>query len=212
MNLLAIDTATDVPAVCLLGGDRSRARRLGWRSTFTETAPAIESLLAEAGLELADLDAIALPAGPGSFTGLRVGAALALGLAETRGIDLHAVPTLTAVAEAYAEPDRRRVCASLDARRGRRWAGVHERTDEGGWRRLSGPEDVVPEDVARIAGGAVVVGPDVSPGPERDRTPAEAIAALVAREPDRYRLESPGELRLIYVRPGVDEQAAEGAG
>lgn len=203
MNVLAIDTATDEAAVALRTGERTRVRRLGWRTSFTETAPAIEALLEEAGTAWEDLAAIAVPAGPGSFTGLRVGAAIALGIGESRAIPLHAVPTLAAVAEAHAGFDDERVCASIDARRGRRYVAVYER-ERGGWRRVVGPEDVPPGEVAGIAGGTPVVGPNLDPRHEAPPTIAEAVVALVARDPDRYRLATPGALRLIYARPGVD--------
>lgn len=203
MNVLAIDTATDSPGVALSVGGRIASRRIGWRSAFVETAPAIESLLAEAGLERGDLEAVAVPAGPGSFTGLRVGAAFALGLCRGSGVPLHAVPTLEAVAEAYAGPEDGRVCASIDARRGRRFAALYERRD-GGWRRLAGPVDAGPEGVAELAGGARVVAPPEAGG---EPAVAVAIAALVTREPARRRLTSPGELSLVYARPGVEPPA-----
>ena len=98
--VLAIDTATAAGSVALRVGDRTGERGLVWRSSFREVAPAIEELMGEAGLSWADLDGIAVPSGPGSFTGLRVGAALALGLARIADLPLYAVPTLAAVAEA----------------------------------------------------------------------------------------------------------------
>ncbi|MGH7565713.1 MAG: tRNA (adenosine(37)-N6)-threonylcarbamoyltransferase complex dimerization subunit type 1 TsaB, partial [Gemmatimonadota bacterium] len=77
--VLAIDTATAPGSVALRVGERTSERALDWRASFRQMAPAIEDLRTEAGLSWSDLDAIAVPVGPGSFTGLRVGAALALG-------------------------------------------------------------------------------------------------------------------------------------
>lgn len=212
MNVLAIDTATDAAAVALLRGEAIRSRRLEWRATFTGTAPAIEALMEESGTRWADLDALVVPAGPGSFTGLRVGAAMALGIAEARGIELHAVPTLEAVAESFAGPGDAAVCVSLDARRGRRWVAIYERR-AAGWRRLEGPLDVVPEDVAEVAGGRPVVGPDLPRRGAAGGDPpvaVEAMARLVARDPVRHRLEGPDRLRLVYARPGVDRPPQDG--
>jgi len=203
-TVLAIDTATPAGAVALLVEERVLRRPIEWRSSFRQVAPAIEQLLEEAGLRLADLGAIAVPAGPGSFTGLRVGAAMALGLSRLTGRPLHAVPTLAAVAEAFAPPDERRVCATLDARRGRRYAALYERAAPGRWELLQGPVDAAPEEVAEIAGGAPLVAPDVGSAPHRgDGYLAEAVARLAAIDP-RYRLAAPGDLRLLYARPGVD--------
>lgn len=206
MNVLAIDTATDAASVALLRGESIRSRRLEWRATFTGTAPAIEALMEESGTGLEDLDALAVPTGPGSFTGLRVGAAMALGIAEARRIALHAVPTLEAVAEAFAAAADEAVCVSLDARRGRRYVAIYER-GTAGWRRLEGPLDVVPGEVEALAAGRPVVGPDLPRRGDAARDPplaAEAMAWLVSREPERYRLEDPDGLRLVYARPGVD--------
>lgn len=201
MTVLALDTATDGAAVALWTPAGTRVRALPWRASFTATVPAAAALLGEAGRTWADVTDLAVPAGPGSFTGLRVGAALALGLAEGRGVGLHAVPTLAAVAEAFAPPGAARVCAWLDARRGRRYAAVYERDGEG-WRREAGPVDVPPADLEGFADGAPLVGPPGEDG--RPRPVAGALAELVRRDPAGHRLSDPGALALVYARPGVD--------
>ncbi|HUP18832.1 MAG TPA: tRNA (adenosine(37)-N6)-threonylcarbamoyltransferase complex dimerization subunit type 1 TsaB [Gemmatimonadota bacterium] len=198
MIVLAIDTATDAAGVALRTDAGTIGRRIAWRRAFVETAPAAEALLAAAGLGWPDLEALAIPAGPGSFTGLRVGAAFALGLAETRGIALHAVPTLAAVAEAWAPPGAPRVRAEMDARRGRRYAAVLERAN-GGWRTVEGPFDLEPEAAARL-GGDLPRAAAEGDGP----AVAGALSRLVAADPGRWRLASPERLELVYVRPGVD--------
>jgi tRNA threonylcarbamoyladenosine biosynthesis protein TsaB len=209
-TLLAIDTATDVPGVALRHGGETRARAIGWRAAFRETAPAAAALLAEAGIGWEEVGALVVPAGPGSFTGLRVGATLATGLARGRGIPLHAVPTLEAVAEAYAGEGASRgarACAVVDARRGRWYAALCER-EESGWRARAGPADLAPGEIAPFAQGAPVVGPGAeavggsssAPGPA---PVARALVALAARSPERTRV-APGELRLHYARSGVE--------
>lgn len=203
-TVLAIDTATPAGAVALLVEERVLRRPIEWRSSFRQVAPALEALLDEAGLRLADLEAIAVPAGPGSFTGLRVGAAMALGLTRLTGQRLYGIPTLAAVAEAYAPPHERRVCATLDARRGRRYAALYERAALGRWELLRGPGDAVPEEVTEIAGGAPLVGPEGDLARSGGAGAlAEAVARLAAGDP-RYALAAPGDLRLVYARPGVD--------
>ncbi|HEU4463816.1 MAG TPA: tRNA (adenosine(37)-N6)-threonylcarbamoyltransferase complex dimerization subunit type 1 TsaB, partial [Gemmatimonadota bacterium] len=159
-RVLAIDTATSGGSIALRVRGESRERALEWRGSFRQAAPAVDELLAEAGLLLGQLDAIAVPSGPGSFTGLRVGAALALGLARVARVPLSAVPTLAAVAEAFAPPGPARACATLDARRGRRYAALYERERPGLWRLVAGPVDGTPPEVAALAAGAPVVGPD----------------------------------------------------
>lgn len=198
--MLAIDTATVEGTVALRAGGEIRERPLEWRASFRQAPSAIDALLAEAGLRLAELDAIAVPAGPGSFTGLRVGAALALGLARIASVPLHAVPTLAGVAEARAPAGAIRVCATLDARRWRRYAALYEREGPARWRLLAGPVDGTPIEVAALAAGAPVIGAESPPG-----VPT-GLAAAIARlaDPERYALAAPGDLELVYARAGVD--------
>ncbi len=104
MKFLAFDTSTDVMSIAVTDGVRV------WQHTWpggakasTTLIPAILALLAESGLLLADLDAIAFGRGPGSFTGLRTACAVAQGLAYGAGggvsIKVLPIDTLMAVAE-----------------------------------------------------------------------------------------------------------------
>lgn len=198
--VLGIDTATPAGGVALRVGEVLRSRPIEWRTSFRAASPAVEGLLDEAGLALGDLEAVAVPSGPGSFTGLRVGAAMALGLCRIGGCPLHAVPTLAAVAEAYAPAGVLRVCASLDARRGRRYAALYERGGPGRWRLLEGPVDATPDQVGRMAGDATRVTPD---GAADEGAIAAALVRVAVADPETA-LVDPGDLRLVYARPGVD--------
>jgi tRNA threonylcarbamoyladenosine biosynthesis protein TsaB len=115
--LLAIDTSTSEGSAALamegrvLGERRFRTRE-GHSATLL---PEIDALVAEAGATPADLVAVVIAAGPGSFTGLRVAAATAKGLVHARGLELYAYSTLLAVAG--AADSSAPVCALLDARR-----------------------------------------------------------------------------------------------
>ncbi|MCX8071283.1 MAG: tRNA (adenosine(37)-N6)-threonylcarbamoyltransferase complex dimerization subunit type 1 TsaB [Candidatus Binatia bacterium] len=87
--------------------------------------PAIRALLKDASVTLADIDAVAVSVGPGSFTGLRVGLSVAKGLAFARKIPVVAVPTLEALAYA-ALPAEEPILTVLDARKGEVYAaGYH---------------------------------------------------------------------------------------
>lgn len=100
--LLALETATDVCGAALHDGRRvvaDAAVRLP-RSHAARLVPMVEGLLAHVGAEAADLDAVAVSAGPGSYTGLRIGASTAKGLAWAAGAALVAVPSLEAMARA----------------------------------------------------------------------------------------------------------------
>ncbi|TKC82705.1 tRNA (adenosine(37)-N6)-threonylcarbamoyltransferase complex dimerization subunit type 1 TsaB [Trinickia terrae] len=127
--LLALDTSTEYCSVALLCSDSSadaaaapprtwvRHEETGAVSS-TRVLPAVRELFAEAGLALADCNAIAFGSGPGSFTGLRTATGVAQGLAF--GLDVPVVPigTLLACAESARlnRPSVTRVLAALDAR------------------------------------------------------------------------------------------------
>jgi tRNA threonylcarbamoyladenosine biosynthesis protein TsaB len=100
--ILAIDTATDWVGLALHDGSSVLAE-FGWRSRRTQTielAPAVAQLWARTGVSAGDLSAIAVAIGPGSYTGLRVGLALAKGMALGQNLPLIGVPTLDIVAAA----------------------------------------------------------------------------------------------------------------
>jgi tRNA threonylcarbamoyladenosine biosynthesis protein TsaB len=136
--LVAIDTATAYASLALHDGFRVRVEHT-WESPRRHTVELLPRLVA--ALEQLDLGAehlsgVAVTRGPGSFTGLRVGMAVAKGLALARGLSLVGVPTLDVVAAAQGR-DRRPLCAVLQAGRGRicvatyRWRGGEWRVREG---------------------------------------------------------------------------------
>ena len=101
---LAFDTSTDVMSIALTDGSQTWQHvGPGGAKASSTLIPAILALLAEAGLTLGDLQAIAFGRGPGSFTGLRTACAVAQGLAfganQGAGIPVLPVDTLMAVAE-----------------------------------------------------------------------------------------------------------------
>lgn len=122
MNLLAFDTSTDRLSVAVQHGAQMLAHSgAGGAQASTTLIPTIRSLLAQAGLSFAQLDAVVFGRGPGSFTGLRTACAVAQGLAfgarGGQGVPVLPVDTLLAVAEqARTEHGCTRVLATLDAR------------------------------------------------------------------------------------------------
>ena len=103
-KFLAFDTSTDVMSVAVTDGVRVwQHSGPGGAKSSTTLIPAILALLADAGLELGELDAIVFGRGPGSFTGLRTACAVAQGLAfganQGAGVPVLPLDTLMAVAE-----------------------------------------------------------------------------------------------------------------
>lgn len=158
LRLLALESSGRTPGVALLRGSEvlAEAQAPPGRSGAEGLLPAVDSVLRQAELGLAELDAFAISIGPGSFTGLRVGVATLKGLAFGTGKPIAAVSSLAvlahgAVSRAEVEASGP-IVAMIDARRGEVYAG--------GWR-LSGEAELSP----------------VSP-PEGVYTAAELAAAL----------------------------------
>ena len=130
--LLAFDTATEVCSVALARGSRvvERAERVGQRHSEL-VLPMAQQLLADEGVALAQVDAIAFGAGPGSFTGLRIACGVAQGAAY--GIDRPVVPVVNLAALALDAnehaPGARRIAAAIDARMNEVYWAVYDLHD-----------------------------------------------------------------------------------
>lgn len=119
MPLLAIDTAQGALSVAVVHGEDILACHfeLRTRGHAEEVMDLIARMLDEAGLIPADLRALAVTVGPGTFTGLRVGIAAARGFALARALPLVGVTTLEAIAEPVVAGKDEVIVASFDARR-----------------------------------------------------------------------------------------------
>lgn len=138
--ILAIDTATDWVGLALHDGGSVLAE-FGWRNRRTQTielAPAVAQLWARAGLGPGDLSAIAVAIGPGSYTGLRVGLALAKGIALGQKLPLIGVPTLDIVAAAIPAAETDLIVVG-QAGRTRLWAGQYSWNAKRGWEAVGDP-------------------------------------------------------------------------
>lgn len=101
MKLLAIETSGARASIVLASGERLLERRIeSARGQAEQILPLIDELLREGALALRELDGIAFSRGPGSFTGVRIAAAIAQGLALGTGLSLLPVSSLAALAQA----------------------------------------------------------------------------------------------------------------
>ncbi|MBN1611702.1 MAG: tRNA (adenosine(37)-N6)-threonylcarbamoyltransferase complex dimerization subunit type 1 TsaB [Polyangiaceae bacterium] len=119
MRVLGIETSSRRASVALTEGDQLvvRAETVGFGTHGEHTLPLVDRLVAEAGFAQSSIDRVAVGVGPGSFTGLRVGIALARGIALGLDIPVFGVRSLEAMAHAVPS-DRPGVrCVLLDARR-----------------------------------------------------------------------------------------------
>ncbi len=152
VNLLAIDTATEACSAALLAGSRVIARYMeAERGHAEQILPMVDALLAEARISLKQLDAIAFGRGPGGFTGVRLAASVAQGLAF--GADVRVVPVsdLAAVAQRVLDEraETQAVLVCNDARMQEVYWAYYER-DGAGLAQLHGKESVAPPDTVEL--------------------------------------------------------------
>ena len=156
MLILAFDTATDVATSALVGDGEVLGERTSRPATLLED---VDALLRQASARPADIEALVIGTGPGSFTSLRIGLAVARGLALSLGIDGAGVSTLDALAA--GDDDALPV---IDARRGEVF--------------VPGPRAVAPAELD--ARGRLCVGD----GAVRYREVLEANGAVVPADDD----------------------------
>ena len=132
--ILAIDTSSRTLGLGLHSGDQVLVESLwqGDRHHTVELGPQIALLLRRSGCTLDDLHAVAVALGPGSYTGLRIGMALAKGLAMSHGLDLVGVSTFEILAQAQA-PRNEPMCCVIEAGR-KRIAGLWYKWGRRGWK------------------------------------------------------------------------------
>jgi len=238
MHVLALDTATEACSVALLvdataegrGGRLVEAFEVAPRRHAELVLPMVGSVLAEAGLGLDAVDAIAVGRGPGAFTGVRLAIAMAQGLALGAGRPVVTVSTLATLAQgAVGRLAGRgtRVLALVDARMGEVYAGAFGVDDNGLVVPLGHESVCAPATVAVPEGDFVAVGSGwgayrevflarwgrmpVAEDPEA-LPRAGDLARLGARDLAHGRAVDAGAARPLYLRDKValtvDEQLA----
>jgi tRNA threonylcarbamoyladenosine biosynthesis protein TsaB len=224
--VLALDTSTSMGSVAVGDGDALLAEtvlRVG-AGHSQALLPAMDRALRSAGLTPADLRAVVVAGGPGSFTGVRIGAATAKGIVHALGIPLHAYSGLLAAA-AGCWGAGRPVCALFDARRRDVYAACY--------RFGAGVEEVFPpealtldallehlrgEPVLFTGEAAVLHREEIERERGRSVVPAHlavprasALLALLREAPELGRVEDPAQWEPEYVRASGAERIAAAA-
>ena len=132
--LLALDTSTRNIGIAVYDGIQVLCENI-WASHdyhTVELAPAVVDTLSRAGVQVQDLKFLAVATGPGSYTGLRIGMALAKGIALARHLPIIGIPTLDIVAESQPVSPGFSLAAILQVGRGRLAVGWYIPSD-GRW-------------------------------------------------------------------------------
>ena len=131
MKILAIDSSGLVASVAIVEDDNLLGEyTMNYKKTHSQTLlPMLDEVARMMELDMKTIDAIAVSAGPGSFTGLRIGSATAKGLALALGKEIVSVPTVDAMAYNLWGCDKQ-ICPLMDARRQQAYTGRY--TFDGG--------------------------------------------------------------------------------
>lgn len=150
--ILSFDTATNNCSIAVTTGDRFSGRVLGsvsFDSGVTHSRKllgSIDWLVQSLELEMADMSAIAVGLGPGSFTGLRIGMATAKGLCHGADIGLIGISSLDAIAASVVSD--RLICVAMDARKKEVYCCFYRMHPDGTVNRCSEPAVLPPRDLA----------------------------------------------------------------
>lgn len=216
-TLLVLDTSTEHLHLGLLVRGRQLTRcEAGGAQASATLLPALQSLLDEAGIGWAELDAIGYGCGPGAFTGVRAACAVTQGLAEGLCKPVLRLDTLLAVADDARERGAgARIRVAVDARMGEVYAAGYQYDEGAGWWFLDQPALHDPAELARsiepgvaVAGNSLLAHADawqVFTGPRfADAVPgAEALLRLALQQWQRGERRDAAEALPLYVRDRV---------
>ena len=225
MKVLAVDTTSDSGSAAILDGDVLRALvGLSKKPGYAEKLlPTVEHMLAELSMELSDFEGFAVAAGPGSFTGLRIGIATMEGLSYATKRPVVGISSLEATAHRYRFVNGC-VAPLLDARRHEIFGALYRANG----RELveviapvcESPERFVarlPNEPVLVAGTATLVHGELlshaSQGHLQSAAPSFFLAEEVARLGSKRLQEGSstplGRLDAIYLRPSDAEMARQ---
>lgn len=149
MKIIAIDSSGLVATVAIATPDSVIAEyTVNYKKTHSQTLlPMLDEICRMTELELSEIDAVAVAAGPGSFTGLRIGSATAKGLALALDIPIIEVPTVDALAmNLWGITDV--ICPIMDARRDQVYTGIYDFDADG---RLEILHEQFAEDIVKVS-------------------------------------------------------------
>ncbi|WP_418390730.1 tRNA (adenosine(37)-N6)-threonylcarbamoyltransferase complex dimerization subunit type 1 TsaB [[Clostridium] scindens] len=219
MRILALDSSGLVASVAVVDGSGLEAQTIAeytvnYKKTHSQTLlPMLDEVARMTELDLDSIDAIAVAAGPGSFTGIRIGSATAKGLGLALDKPLIHIPTLEGLAYNLCGTDHI-VCPIMDARRGQVYTGIYEFDND----RLIVLEDQMAVGIEELGQRlhsydrkVVFLGDGVPVFKEAlmEQIMAGREIAFAPAHLNRQRAAAVGALAIRYYREGKMETAAE---
>lgn len=213
MKILALDSSGLVASAAVVEDENLLAEyTVNYKKTHSQTLlPMLETITKMIELDLHSIDAIAVAAGPGSFTGLRIGSATAKGLGLALDKPLISVPTVDALAYNLYGTDRL-ICPMMDARRSQVYTGIYEFAGE----ELKSLLPQTPMEVPRLAERlnalqreVLLLGDGAAVYKEEMEELLTVPHAWVPAHLNKQRAAAVAVLGLQYLREGKTETAAE---
>lgn len=226
MRILALDSSGLVASVAIASEDSLLAEyTINYKKTHSQTLlPMLDEIVRMVELDLSEVDAIAITAGPGSFTGLRIGSATAKGLGLALDIPIIAVPTVDCLAYNLYGTDKM-ICPIMDARRDQVYTGLYEfegdRFNVISSQKAVGIDEIIDE-IKSIGKEVIFLGDGVPIHRERisghlilkhsfapihmNRQRAGALAALGLEYYKENRVETAAEHQPVYLRVSQAER------
>ena len=217
MKILALDSSGLVASVALAEDDNLIAEyTIQYKKTHSQTLlPMLEEIRDMVELDLSTVDAIAVAAGPGSFTGLRIGSATAKGLAFAMEKPIVEVPTLEGLAYQMYGTDAV-VCPIMDARRSQVYTGIYEFTfEENGYdicvikEQCASAFDEIAQELNRIGRKVIFVGDGIPVFKERMAEVMQVPYTLAPAHRNRQSAACIAALGSVYYAQGRFVSGAE---
>lgn len=215
MKILAIESSSLVASVAIIEDDTMIAEyTINYKKTHSQTLlPMIDEICKITDYKLEDIDAIAVSAGPGSFTGLRIGSATAKGLGLALKKPLIHIPTVEAMAYNFYDTEKY-IVPIMDARRNQIYTGIY--TNREGIVKEILPQcimgiDELIEKINEIRQPVVFLGDGVPVFREKIEADILVKAVFAAAGTNRQRAGAVAELGKQYFLQGKIETAAQHA-
>lgn len=212
MKILALDSSGIVASVAVVEDDTLLAEyTVNYKKTHSQTLlPMLDEIVKMTELELESVDAIAVAAGPGSFTGLRIGSATAKGLGLALKKPLVAVPTVDALAYNLYDAQGL-ICPIMDARRKQVYTGIY--SFDTGFHVIKDQEAIAVKELAQLLntmeGPVTFLGDGVPVYKEILEEELTVTHFYAPANMNRQRAASVGLLGMQYYKEGKAETAAD---
>ena len=213
MKILGLDSSGLVASVAVVEDDTLLSEyTVNHKKTHSQTLlPMLDEIVRMIELDLNEVDAIAVAAGPGSFTGLRIGSATAKGLGLALDKPLIAVPTVDALAYNLYETHGV-ICPLMDARRNQVYTGIYEFAD-GKFQVISAQEAIsieeIIEKINQIGREVIFLGDGVPVFREKIEADCKVSHHYAPAHVNRQRAGAVAALGTLYYKEGKVQNARD---